>query len=182
MNKVNSVFIAQSLDGYITDKYGGLNWLHSIPNINNDDMGYNSFIAGCDAIIMGRKTFETVCGFDVEWPYEIPVFVLSNTLKSISDRYTDKAVLINGPVKSILSDMHQKGYSRLYIDGGTTIQEFLKEDLIDELIITTFPVLLGGGSRLFSELPEDLTFGLEGTRIFLGEIVQTHYKRKRVNP
>lgn len=66
MEKKNSVFIATSLDGYIADKDGKIDWLHSIPNPDNIDMGYANFIKEIDALIMGRTTFETVCAFDMD--------------------------------------------------------------------------------------------------------------------
>jgi dihydrofolate reductase len=179
MNKKNSVFIATSLDGYIADKNGGLDWLHSIPNPNNNDMGYVEFTNGIDALVMGRTTFETVIGFDVPWPYTKPVFVLSNKLKEIPDSHKDKAFLVNGTLTEILEQIHGKGYGRLYIDGGTTIRNFLKEDLIDETVLTTIPILLGGGSSLFGDLPSELNFELIGTKTFLNQISQRHYKRKK---
>jgi len=179
MNKRNVVYIAQSLDGYISDRDGGLDWLHSIPNPDNLDMGYSNFIGGIDAIVMGRKTFERVCSFDIEWPYDIPVFVLSSTLKTLDKKYKGKAELMNDMPRDVVEKLHKRGYEQLYIDGGVTIQAFLKEDLIDEIIITTLPVLLGGGSRLFSTLPNELKFEHTDTLLFLDEIVQTHYTRKR---
>jgi dihydrofolate reductase len=179
MDKKNSVFIATSLDGYIADRNGGIDWLNAIPNPNNDDMGYVAFCKGIDALVMGRKTFETVLGFDVDWPYKIPVFVLSNKLIEIPESHKDKAFLVKGSLTEILEQIHKKGYGRLYIDGGTTIGNFLKEDLIDELVLTTIPILLGGGSSLFSELPSELKFELLGTKTFLGQITQNHYKRKK---
>ena len=179
MDKKNSVFIATSLDGYIADKNGGIDWLHSIPNPNNDDMGYVKFTNVIDALVMGRTTFETVCGFDVDWPYNKPVFVLSNTLNKIPDSYKEKAFLVKGTLTEILEPIYEKGYHRLYIDGGTTIRNFLKADLIDEMVITTIPILLGGGSPLFSELPKELKFELIKTKTFLNQVVQNHYKRKR---
>ena len=179
MNKKNCVFIATSLDGYIADKNGGLDWLQSIPNPGNNDMGYVEFTNGIDALVMGRTTFETVIGFDVPWPYNKPVFVLSNRLKEIPDPHKDKAVLVNGTLTEILAQIHQKGYERLYIDGGTTIRNFLKADLIDEMVLTTIPILLGGGSSLFGALPRKLDFELVGTKTFLNQITQRHYRRKR---
>jgi len=179
MDKRNIVFIAQSIDGYISDKNGGLDWLHSIPNPEKNDMGYSTFIEDVDAILMGRTTFETVCNFDIDWPYKIPVFVLSRTLKIIDKKYNNKVELIKGPLKEIIKEINQKEYNRLYIDGGTIIQGFLKEDLIDELIITTIPIILGGGSKLFSDLPKELKFEHINTQVYLGEIVQSHYVRKR---
>ncbi|KAA2217224.1 dihydrofolate reductase family protein [Maribacter flavus] len=179
MSKKNSVFIATSLDCFIADKNGGLDWLHSIPNPDNNDMGYVEFTNGIDALVMGRTTFETVIGFDVPWPYTKPVFVLSNKLKEIPDSHKDKAFLVKGTLTEILEQIHKKGYQRLYIDGGTTIRNFLKADLIDEMILTTIPVLLGGGASLFGELPKELKFELIGTKTFLNQVSQRHYKRKK---
>jgi dihydrofolate reductase len=176
---MNKVFIATSLDGFIADKNGGIDWLHSIPNPDNNDMGYVEFTNGVDALLMGRTTFETVIGFDVPWPYNKPVFVLSNKLKEIPKSLKDKAFLVNGSLTDVLAGIHRKGYERLYIDGGTTIRSFLTEDLIDEMVLTTIPILLGGGSSLFGELPKELNFELIGTKTFLNQISQRHYKRKK---
>ncbi|MDA3818024.1 MAG: dihydrofolate reductase family protein [Prolixibacteraceae bacterium] len=179
MERKNKVFIAASLDGYIADKNGGLEWLNSISNPDNIDMGYAHFMNDIDAIVMGRVTFETVCDFDVDWPYNKPVFVLSRTLKKVKEEYKSKAELMSGSPEEILDVVNQRGFYNLYVDGGRTIQNFLKKDLIDELIITTIPILLGGGSRLFSDLPEELEFELVDSEVFLNQIVQNHYKRKR---
>jgi dihydrofolate reductase len=179
MSNSNLVFIATSLDGYIADKNGRLDWLHTIPNPGNIDMGYESFIQRIDALVMGRKTFETVCNFAIDWPYSKPVFVLSKTLREIPAKYKGKAELVKGSITDIVEDINRRGYRQLYIDGGTTIQSFLKEDLIDELTITTIPVLLGGGTSLFSVLTRELEFRLVESRIYLDEIVQNHYERKR---
>ena len=178
MKKKNQVFIAASLDGYIADKIGGIDWLHSIPNPNNIDMGYGEFISKIDALVMGRKTFETVCGFDMDWPYQVPVFVLSNTLKEIPEKLKDKAQLLKGTLNEILEQIHENGFYNLYIDGGLTIQGFLKEDLIDEMTITIIPTLLGGGIPLFSELPSRLNFECVESKIYLNKVVQNKFIRK----
>lgn len=175
----NIVFIAKSLDGYIADKNGGLDWLNSIPNPDNIDMGYNKFIERADAIVMGRNTFETVCGFDIDWPYTVPVFVLSNSLSEIKTGYKDKAELVKGTLSKVLEYLNAKGYLSLYIDGGKTIQSFLSEDFIDEMIITTIPILLGGGYPLFGTLEKELEFEHIKSEVFLKTIVQDTYQRKR---
>jgi len=177
--KRNVVFIATSIDGRIADRNGGLDWLNSIPNPDQNDMGYKAFIQNVDAIVMGRTTFETVCNFDMEWPYTLPVFVLSRTLKTIPDKYVGKVELVNGSLNEIIEKINNEGFNQLYVDGGGTIQSFLREDLIDELIITTIPVLLGGGASLFSDLPEELGFEHVESKLFLGEIIQNHFRRKR---
>ncbi|MCK0191511.1 dihydrofolate reductase family protein [Arenibacter sp. F20364] len=179
MEKRNMVFIGASLDGYIADRNGGLNWLTAIPNPEQSDMGYTEFMAQVDALVMGRKTFETVCGFEGDWPYAKPIFIVSRTLDTIAEEYRDKAELVKGSLVQILEKIYNKGYHRLYIDGGVTIQNFLKEDLIDEITITTIPIVLGGGSALFSVLPKELEFTLVESKIFLNQLVQNHYRRKR---
>jgi len=175
----NSVYIATSLDGYIADKNGGLDWLHAIPNPDGDDMGYSEHFDRIDAMIMGRNTMETVLSFGIDWPYNKPVFVLSNTVTSVPDGYEDKIFLVRGELTSVLQEINQKGFHDLYIDGGLTVQNFLKKDLIDELIISTLPILLGGGSSLFGDLAEPLNFKLVKSQSFLGAIVQSHYVRDK---
>jgi dihydrofolate reductase len=175
----NIVFIAVSLDGYIADKDGGVDWLHSIPNPENSDMGYVDLIGRIDALVMGRKTFEKVCSFDCDWPYSKPVFVLSNSMKSITEGYEGKAETIKGSLSEVIESIHQKGYKHLYIDGGMTVQSFLKEDLIDEMTITVIPIILGGGIPLFGELPKPIAFEHVKTEVFLNAIVQNHYRRKK---
>ncbi len=179
MKTKNSVFIATSLDGFIADKNGGIDWLHAIPNPDNIDMGYGEFTARIDAIVMGRVSFETVCGFDIDWPYSVPVFVLSNMLKEVPATLKDKVFLVNGTFKEVLEEIHNQGYYNLYIDGGKTIQSFLKEDLIDDMIITTIPILLGGGTPLFSDLPNSLEFECNKSIVFIDKVVQNHFKRVR---
>ncbi|UOY06818.1 dihydrofolate reductase family protein [Muricauda sp. SCSIO 64092] len=175
----NKVFIATSMDGYIADKDGGIEWLHSVPNPDNIDMGYGDFMSQIDALVMGRTTFETVCGFDMDWPYQKPVFVLSNSLKSIPPEYKDKAELVKGTLKEILEEIHRKKCHNLYIDGGKTIQGFLKEDLIDEMTISIIPYVLGGGIPLFGELSDRLDFECVDSKIYLDKIVQNRFVRKK---
>ena len=176
---MNKVFIATSLDGYIADKNGGLDWLHSTPNPDSIDMGYGAFTDSIDALIMGRTTFETVISFDIDWPYTKPVFVLSNTLKEIPKELSDKVFIIKGELKNVIKEIHQKGYENLYIDGGKTVQSFLKEDLIDEMIITIIPLLLGNGFSLFGNQENQLDFKCVKTEIFLNKVVQNHFVRIR---
>ncbi|MCR9172323.1 MAG: dihydrofolate reductase family protein [bacterium] len=173
----NKVFIATSIDGYIADKNGGIDWLHSVPNPEGDDMGYNSFMDEVDALLMGRKTFETVCSFDIDWPYSKPVFVLSNSLKDIPEKYEGKAFLINGDLTGVLTTIHSIGHESLYIDGGSTTQSFLKEGLIDTMIITQIPILLGGGTPLFGELEEPQKFTCVETKHLLGQVSQSRFEK-----
>lgn len=179
MKTSNKVFIATSLDGYIADKNGGIEWLHAIPNPENSDMGYGNFTAQIDALVMGRTTFETVCGFDIDWPYKKPVYVLSNKLKEVPEELKDKVFLVKGTLTEILAQIHKNEHYNLYIDGGKTIQSFLKEDLIDSITITTIPKLLGGGFPLFAELPKMLDFECSESKVYSNKVVQNTFIRKR---
>ncbi|MBE9468951.1 MAG: dihydrofolate reductase family protein [Bacteroidetes bacterium] len=179
MKNKNYVFIARSIDGYIADKNGDIDWLYTVANTENSDCGYEKFINKIDAIIMGRSSFEKVLSFGIDWPYNIPVLVLSNTLKKIPKGYIGKVEIISGTPKEILKTAHTKGYKHLYIDGGKTVQGFLNQDLIDEICITTIPILLGEGIPLFKELPEKIRFEHIKTEVYLNELVQSNYRRKR---
>lgn len=179
MEKKNSVFIATSLDGFIADKNGGIDWLDTIPEINTVDSGYAEFTSKIDAMVMGRATFETVCSFDIDWPYEKPVFVASKKLDRIPEAYVGKAFLLKGTLAEMLEQIHGQGYQRLYIDGGGLIQSFLREDLIDEMVITVIPVLLDLGIPLFAEVPEMLRFECKKSVLYVDAIVQNHFVRKR---
>ena len=176
----NSVFIATSLDGFISDKEGKIDFLHSFPNPDNEDLGYSEFMKGVDGIIMGRTTFETVCSFDIEWPYKVPVFVLSNTLKNIPSQITGVVKIVNGNLTEIILNLNNQGYRNLYIDGGKTIQNFLGEDLIDEITITTIPIILGGGTSLFGNLTSPINFRCINSTIYLKSIVQNKFSRLRI--
>lgn len=177
--KENIVFIATSIDGYIADKEGDLSYLEMIPNPEQIDMGYGKLMDRVDALVIGRNTYEMVLSFGIDWPYTKPVYVLSNTISEVADNLKGKVELVKGSLQDVLASIHSKGHHNLYIDGGKTIQQFLKEDLIDEMILTTMPILLGGGAPLFADLPKSLEFELKESEVFLGEVVQRTYKRKQ---
>lgn len=179
MQNKNYVFIAKSLDGYIADKNGGIDYLHSVPNPDNLDMGYNALTEKIDAIVMGRATFEKVLSFGIPWPYTKPVYVVSTTLKTLPEELKGKVELVNGTLNEILEQIHRQGNTQLYIDGGSLIQSFLKEDRIDEMIISTIPILIGGGIPLFGDLPTSIMWEHVKSEVFLEAITQDTYRRKR---
>lgn len=179
MKNENYIYLAQSLDGFIADKDGGLDWLEMIPNPEQIDMGYTAFINKIDAIIMGRNTFEKVLSFRIDWPYSVPVLVVSRALKTLPEGYEGKVEIVSGTPMELIKLAKDRGYYKLYIDGGKTVQAFLKEDLIDEITITTMPIILGGGIPLFGELSNSQTFKHVKTEVFLDELVQSNYKRIR---
>ncbi len=107
--------------------------------------------------------------------YLIPVYVLSKTLKDIQENLINKVKIINGNLKDIVDNLYNQGYENIYIDGGMTIQSFLKENLIDEIIITIIPILIGKGIKLFGDLNDDLHFTVKNTTVFKNGLIQNHY-------
>lgn len=173
---MNFVYIATSIDGYIATSDGGIEWLDELPNPDNSDYGYSEFIKNIDALIMGRKTFEKVCTFE-EWPYKEKVFVLSTTLTEVPPELVGKIAFISGTPAEIISNVNSQGFNNLYIDGGLVVQSFLAADLIDELIITKIPILLGSGIPLFGHLDKPLKLRLKSTKVYDDALVKSRYIR-----
>lgn len=172
----NYVYIAASLDGFIARENGGIDWLTEIPNPDGGDFGFSKFMENIDAIVMGRNTFETVLTFG-EWPYSKPVFVYSTKLKELPGQIKGKGEIVQGAPNEVVSLLNSRGFKNLYIDGGITIQSFLNAGLIDELIITRIPVLLGRGIPLFGEAHNEQKFIHRRTEILNDMLVKSHYIR-----
>ena len=172
-----SVYIGTSLDGFIAKTDGNIDWLTQYAS---DDAvhAYEEFMNGIDAIVIGRGTFEKILTFP-SWPYEKKAFVLSTSLKQLPDTLKDKATLLSMKPKELLSYLSGMGFSSIYIDGGKVIQGFLKEDLINELIISKVPVLIGNGIPLFGFLNADLKFKHIRTEIQSNGLVRSYYIRER---
>jgi dihydrofolate reductase len=179
MEGKNIAFYAQSLDGYIAGKDGNLGWLNEIPNPEHIDTGFYALMEEIDAIVMGRNTFDVVCGFGGTWPYSKPVFVLSKSLTEIPKDYQPYARLLNGSPKEILEELHSKGFFKLYIDGGRTVHDFLKAGLMDELRISYIPIILGEGIPMFQPLPKSIRLELLKSEVYLGQLVQNHYRVRK---
>jgi len=166
-----SVFIATSLDGYIARPDGGLDWLPDAP----EDHGYEAFMASVDALVIGRKTFETVQGFG-SWPYGAkPVFVLSRTLRSADLPEGAVCEFLPCDPAGAVAALEARGFTHAYVDGGVTITAFLDAGLIQRIILTRIPVLLGAGIPLFGRLRRDIPLRHLDTRAFPSGLVQSTY-------
>ncbi len=171
-----SVYIATSLDGFIAKPDGDVNWLHDPGyTIEGEDFGYNAFMKSIDALIMGRLTFDKVLSFG-EWHYKKPVIVLSKKRRVIPAHLMGKVRFMDGEPPEILEKASKQGFNHLYIDGGKTIQQFLNAGLIDKLIITIIPVLLGEGVPLFGKLKADLKLELLSSSKFGNGFTTLTYK------
>lgn len=130
-----------------------------------------------DALVMGRNTYELVLAMDVDWTNdEMPVVVLSSQYVDVPEEIADKVSTMNAPPREVIGRLGERGYKHLYIDGGKTIQGFLKEDLIQRVIITVIPVLIGKGIPLFGPVPHDIKLRLVDSRKFDSGIVQSEYE------
>lgn len=172
------VFIGISLDGYIADRNGGLNFLTDAPNPNNLDYGFVEFMLRIDGLVMGRKTFEAICKSSPKWPFSKPTYVLSKTLKEVPEKLKGKVEIFAGIPHEVIRAMKEKKATRLYIDGGKVIRSFLNEDLVDEMTLIQMPVLLGGGTQLFGSLSEHMEFEHINTEVFQNGLLKTRYRRK----
>ncbi|SRR6267143_2958731 len=168
-----SVFIGTSVDGFIARPNGDLDFL---PEGGGEPHGYTEFIASVDAIVIGRKTFETVLAFE-GWPYlDKRVVVLSSRPLDFSAVRGGVVEQMAGPPAEIVSQLAARGVHHLYIDGGITIQEFLRAGAIQRLIITRVPVLIGEGVPLLGSLPRDIRLRHVATRHYSSGLVQSEYE------
>jgi dihydrofolate reductase len=167
-----SVFIATSVDGFIARPNGNLDWL---PAGGGEEHGYDEFIATVDALVIGRGTFETVLTFD-SWPYGSKrVIVLSTRPLDLSAARGGVVEQMSGPPEAIAARLDAEGVRHAYVDGGVTIQRFLRARLIQRLIITRVPVLIGEGIPLFGPLDSDVRLQHVATRTFPSGLVQSEY-------
>jgi dihydrofolate reductase len=167
-----SIFIGTSLDGFIARPNGDLDFL---PPGGGEPHGYDEFVASVDAIVIGRKTFETVLTLK-PWPYgDKRVVVLSSRPVDLSAAGAGVVEHMAGPPAQIVSQLAASGAHHLYVDGGITIQGFLRAGLVQRLIITRVPVLIGDGIPLFGALPRDIPLRHVATRQYPSGLVSSEY-------
>ena len=167
-----SVFIGISVDGFMARANGGLDFLPEDP----EPHGFDEFFANIDTLVIGRKTFETVLAFP-DWPYgDKRVVVLSSGRLDLSAVKNGKVEQMSGAPEEIVARLAASGAQHLYIDGGITIQRFLRAGLIQRLIITRVPVLIGEGIPLFGSLPYDVRLQHVATRHYPSGLVQSEYE------
>ena len=167
-----SVFVGTSVDGFIARPNGELDFL---PPGGGEPHGYNEFIATVDAIVIGHKTFETVLAME-DWPYEKKrVVVLSSRAVDLS-KARGAVEQMGGSPAEIVAQLAASGAHHLYIDGGITVQGFLRAGLVQRLVMTRVPVLIGEGIALFGSLPHDVRLHHVATRSYASGLVQSEYQ------
>jgi dihydrofolate reductase len=167
-----SVFIGTSVDGFIARKNGSFDFL---PPGGGEPHGYDEFIASIDVLVIGRNTFDTVLALP-DWPYgNKRVVVLSSRPVDFSLVRGGVVEQMSGPPEEIVAKLAATGAQHLYIDGGITIQRFLRAGLIQRLIITRVPVLIGEGIPLFGALPRDVRLQHIATQQYPSGLVKSEY-------
>lgn len=168
-----SVFIGISVDGFIARPNGDFDFL---PADGGEPHGYDEFMASVDALVIGRKTFETVLTL-ARWPCgDKRVVVLSSRPVDLSAARGGVVEQMAGPPAEIVSKLAASGAHDLYIDGGITIQGFLRAGLVQRLIITRVPVLIGNGIPLFGALPRDVRLHHVATQQYPSGLVKSEYR------
>jgi dihydrofolate reductase len=171
----SSVFCAVSVDGFIARANGGIDWLPE----NCEPHGYDELVASVDAIVIGRNTYETVLSFG-GWAYGAKrVVVLSSRSLDFSGLSGANVEQMGGPPAEVVAQLAATGARHLYVDGGITVQRFLRAGLIDRLILTRVPVLIGEGIPLFGGLLHDVRLRHLGTRTYPSGLVQSEYEIER---
>lgn len=167
-----SVFVGTSLDGFLARLNGAFDFL---PADGGEPHGYEEFFASVDCLIIGRNTYDVVLAFE-SWPYERkPVFVLSS--RPLAPAPTGAVVeRLSGDPVSIVAGLDARGFRHAYVDGGITIQRFLQAGLIQRLVVTRVPVLVGTGIPLFGPVEHDIALRHVHTQQYASGLVQSEYE------
>ena len=168
-----SVYIATSLDGFIARKNGDIDWLSG--GEGSEDYGYAEFMSTVDFIVMGRNTYEKVLTFG-GWPYQKKVIVLTGRDLPVPPDLTEKVERLHLSPAELIGELQSRDIRQIYLDGGVTIQRFLRAGLVDEMTITTIPILIGGGLPLFGALDKDVRVELLRSQSFSNGFVQNKYR------
>ena len=167
-----SVFVGTSVDGFIARRSGDFDFL---PEGGGEPHGYDEFMASVDVLVIGRNTFEKVLSFE-HWPYgDKRVVVLSS--RAIAPNIRGAVIeQMSGSPAEIADRLAASGAAHAYIDGGITVQRFIRAGLVQRLIITRVPVLIGEGIPLFGALPHDIKLKHVTTQHYPSGLVKTEYE------
>lgn len=167
-----SVYISASIDGFIARKDNSLDWLDCVED-GSEDYGFSHFLNSVDGVILGRKTYDVAATAHgtPKWPYSGKrLTVLSNSLNQV----IPEAQLYSGDLVTLASKLHDEGIQHIWIDGGATISQFLRLNLVDEITLSVIPILLGEGIALF-DIKKELPCRLISATSYPSGLVQTHY-------
>ncbi|MEM8967236.1 MAG: dihydrofolate reductase family protein [Bacteroidota bacterium] len=177
MNSIK-LYIATTIDGFIAREDGSLDWLEELPNPNQIDYGYADFYATIDKVVIGRKTYEEVLGFGVDWPYEDCTTYMGTSKEDYQPK-TNNTEVIHKVDQDTINRIKSAGEKDVWvIGGGLIITEFLNLGAIDEMILCVIPTILGSGIPLFPNHPKETKFNLVKAEPFETGAVILTYKKK----
>ncbi len=166
------LFFACSIDGYIAKRNGDVEWLGQF-SLPGENYGYDEFLSEIDVILLGRKSYEKVLTFP-EFPYNKPCYVITSQKKLPSD----KRVVFSAELVKTVTEILATG-KNIYADGGALlISELVKHNLVDEMTITTLPIILGNGIRCFKAGIRENVYSLQKIEHFPSGLTQVKYIRK----
>lgn len=167
------LYIAQSLDGFIARADDDISWL-SVVERENEDYGYEAFIETADTVFMGRRTYEKVLSFDMDFHHkDRKCYVLSRS-KSGQDA---NVTFYSGELSALISRLKAEPGKHIFVDGGAeVVKAFREEGLIDEYVISIIPIMLGGGIRLYKDIAVENKVELVSHKVFASGLVQLRYR------
>ncbi|KRF56646.1 diacylglycerol kinase [Bacillus sp. Soil531] len=172
MKKKIVVYIAASLDGYIARENGEIDWLESIEG--EGDNGYEEFYQTCDAVVMGKATYDHVLKLTPEFPYpDKKCYVFSRSVQEKNQHVE----FVNESVASFLNSLNQDNKKIWLVGGSDILDDFLKAKRVDEFIISVIPVLLGAGIPLFKRGIPEMNLKLTDIKQY-GQIAQLYYEKE----
>lgn len=174
-----SIFIGTSLDGYIARENGDIDWLNIINKkaTPGEDFGLNSFLESVDLIIMGRKTFDQAITFNYRLYKDIKTVVLTSKDIKIPEKLKKTITTSNTSSSAqLIKELSNQTINHICVDGGTVIQDFLSEGLVDEITVTIVPILIGKGKSFSGLLPKDLYLRHLKTTVYDFGFIQNKYK------
>lgn len=166
------LFIAMSLDGFIARPNDDLDWLNVVTKAG-EDYGYSAFTQTVDTILLGRRTYEKVLSLVEKYPHNNKTtYVITRTTQPNQENI----VFYTKSINNLICELKQQTGENIYCDGGAMLsQTLIREKLIDEMIISIIPILLGEGIRLFDNDSNIKHLKLKDTKHFDTGLVQLHY-------
>ena len=170
-----SVYVATSLDGFIAREDGRLDWLDKA-DPGDGEYGFDDLLSSVDALVMGRNTFDFVLGMG-EWAYgDKPVFVLTHRQLDLPTPFAGRVEALQVATDSIAEEFDRRGVEHVYVDGGETVQSFIRAQLVTRIIITRIPILIGSGIPLFGPVDSDIDLRLIRSQAFENGWIQDEYE------
>jgi dihydrofolate reductase len=170
------LYIAQSLDGFIASEDGSIDFLNSVPNPNKEDYGYHEFLEGIDVIVMGRKSYEKILSFDIEWPYPHCQTVILSSQQNLELKSPNTRLISHLDVNALdeLREASQKGIWLL--GGGEAIKSCLAMKALEEMHLAIMPITLGRGIPLFPKGRVSSQWQLKSSRAYDTGVVMLSYE------